>query len=255
MATITLRVDDGFRRDIEVVARARGESTSDLIRTAIEVFLGKEDDEARPTGGPQSLTLVERAMLTSHHEQLASLYEDEDWEHEHHKKVVEVLESGFTGEYDIVFSGLDPEIPRRECKLLWKILDMFKFLQFSLAQLDDAAKAEIGKNAEDALSFRGFDGNDSRESALLRYAAFLVNNDRWIEHKAVFEHDGGNSHSPMLGSYERMLAEFEPIWDRKTRDYSTGGPSRYLLNVEELKVIYAAWPHPDSPAGRRASGD
>lgn len=244
MATITIRLDDQKRVALEAVARGRGETVSDLLRYAADEILGTHYDAA-PTSGPWSLTLAERSVLTSQHKILAALNAtDEDCERKQHLKVVEVLTNGFTGEYDSVFAGFDPEISRRECRLVWDLLDMFRVLRFSLERLDEEEIAEIGEYVELALSFKGFDGNDAVEARLMRYARFLVDDGRWDEQAKVFEKDRGNSHSPMLGSYRRMLAAFETIWDRKTRDHSKSFDDRLHLDVEELKVVYAAWPHP-----------
>jgi uncharacterized protein YfbU (UPF0304 family) len=74
---------------------------------------------------------------------------------------------------------------------------------------------------------------------------FLVRQDRWAEQVKVLEHDGGNSHSPMLETYKRMLLAFSPIWSLRTSDYSRGR-DRLCLDLKELKAVYAAWPYPRS---------
>ncbi|HEY1831360.1 MAG TPA: YfbU family protein [Acidimicrobiales bacterium] len=244
MATITLRLDDETRNDVEALARGQGVTVSDLVRSAIDEILGREVT-ANPIGGPRSLTLVERNILVLQHEILAQLREDDHDEVENHLRIVKVLTEGFTGEYDSVFSSIDPEVPRRDCVLIWDLLNMFQVLKSSLSRLDDDDKAAIGEHAEHALAFRGFDFNDSREARLARYAKFVTGDGRWDELAESFDtnHESGNSHMPLLATYQRMLDAFEPIWKKKVSDYSMG-PDSFLLNLDELRSVYTAWSNP-----------
>jgi hypothetical protein len=245
MATITVRLDDETRNDLEALARGQGVTVSDLVRSAIDEILGK-DVTANPIGGPQSLTLVERSILVMQHEILAQLHADDRDEVENHLRMADVLTRGFTGEYDSVFSSIDSEISRRDCVLVWDVLDMFRVLTASLSRLDDDEKAAVGEKPEHALAFRGLDFNDSREARLARYAKFLVGDGRWEELAEAFDanHEGGNSHMPLLATYQRMLDTFEPIWKRKISDYSMGYGDGFVLNLDELRTMYAAWSYP-----------
>lgn len=245
MATITLRVDDETRNDVEALARGQGVTVSDLVRSAIDEILGREVT-ANPIGGPRSLTLVERSILVLQHEILTQLHADDHDEVENHLRMVDVLTSGFTGEYDSVFSSIDSEISRRDCVLVWNLLDMFQVLTSSLSRLDDEEKAAVGEHAEHALAFRGLDFNDSREARLARYAKFLIGDGRWEELAEAFDanHEGGNSHMPLLATYQRMLDAFEPIWKGKISDYSMSHGDRFVLNLDELRTVYAAWSYP-----------
>lgn len=56
------------------------------------------------------------------------------------------------------------------------------------------------------------------------------------------KHEYGNSHFPALGSYERMLSVWRPIWKKKIATY--GRPSNYLFTPEDLREVLAAWPYP-----------
>jgi uncharacterized protein YfbU (UPF0304 family) len=244
--TITLRINEDRRSELEALARGRGETVSDLIRAAIDdVVLGREADRSPIRTGPPSLTLVERSVLAAQHRLMAATKGVDDYEIEDHVKMAEILENGFSGEYDTVFLNLEPELSRTECRLLWDILDMFSVLESNFNRLDDEQKAKVGRHAEHALSFRGFDFNDALEARLGRYTKFLFRQDRWAEQVKVLEHDGGNSHSPMLETYKRMLLAFSPIWSLRTSDHSRGR-DRLFLDLEELKAVYGAWPHPRS---------
>jgi len=244
MPTITLRIDEQKRSELEALARGRGETLSDLIRAAIDdVVLGREGDRSPIRTGPPSLTLVERSLLATQHRMMARM-EDVDYESENHRSMAEILENGFSGEYDTLFANFDPELSRSECRLLWDLLDMFRVVEASLSRLDDEQKKEVGDHAEHALSFRGFDGNDALEGRLARYTRFLVDQGRWTEQAKVLKHDGGNSHTPMLETYQRMLVAFDPIWSKRTSDYSRGSEDRFHLELEDLKAVYAAWLYP-----------
>src|ERR1039458_6848322 len=148
MATITLRVDDETRNDVESLARGQGVTVSDLVRSAIDETLGREVT-ANSIGGPQSLTFVERRILVLQHEILAQLHADDHDEVVDHLRMVEVLTRGFTGEYDSVFSSIDSEISRRDCVLVWDLLEMFRVLTSSLSRLDDDEKAAVGERSEE----------------------------------------------------------------------------------------------------------
>jgi uncharacterized protein len=241
--TITLRIGEDRRSELEALARGRGETVSDLIRTAIDdAVLGRVADRNVIRAGPPSLTLFERSVLAAQHRMMAATQDVDDYESEDHLKVAEILENGFSGEYDTAFLNLDSELSRAECRLLWDILDMFRVLESSITRIDAAQRAEVGEQAEHALSFRGFDFNDALEAKLARYTKFLIRQDQWAEQVGVLEHDGGNSHSPMLETYKRMLAAFSSIWSLRTNDYSRG-LDRLYLDLEELKTVYASWSH------------
>jgi hypothetical protein len=196
-----------------------------------------------PASGPQSLTLFERELLRLQHQILEDLCDVRGSEREYHHQAIEILANGFTGEYGRLFMGLDPELAFRDCRLLWRILDMFRLVEPSFNRLSEVAKADIGEHANHLLSFRGFDHNDSLEGRFAAYAKFLVGSGRWREQADAVELDGGNSHIPNLATYQRMLAVFEAIQDSRGDDSSLSFEDRSYLNVEELTAIYAASSH------------
>lgn len=46
------------------------------------------------------------------------------------------------------------------------------------------------------------------------------------------------------GWQRRMLGAFESIWQDKISDYSMGPSDRLVLNLDELRKVYVAWPYP-----------
>lgn len=248
MATVTLRLDDETRDRIEWLARSQETTVSDLLRDAINGLLGRSAPTERPGHGPRSLSFVERRILTQQHQILRLLEAGDKHQTDYHDDMITVLERGFTGEYDDEFRALETELPGRECELVRRIFDMFRVIKATLDRLSDEDIAMVGgEQAVRALTFDGFDFQEPRESRLAGYGEYLVGTGRWSELAAHFdeEHDGGNSHHANLGPYLRMLEVFDSIWQRKLADHSNFfAEDRYLLSVDELKKLYAAWPYP-----------
>jgi uncharacterized protein YfbU (UPF0304 family) len=262
VAVITLRVDDATRDEVERVARTRGVTVSELLRQAIAEVVGHkevlreaigdmfgEEVDVRRTDVPRSMSLVDRHMLALLHEILDHLdpSDGQDDKVEGHRRLIEVLQAGFTGEYVDEFLALQPEISVNECELLWDLLDMFRILKASMAKLDPSQVAALGEHADHALTFQGFDIQDPRESRLLGYARHLIKTGRWEDLAEHFDnkHERGNSHSRRLPTYRRMLASFQPIWKEKVSGRGFG-PDGFLLTPEELAEVVKAWPHPSA---------
>lgn len=245
MAQLNIRIDDESRDLFDSLARARGLSTSDLLRDLIYQALGRgESDRPRDDTTPASLSAVERRRLAMQHEVLAVLGADDEYEVAYHRQMIDVLNSGYTGEYYRTFQMIEPEMTDRECRLVWDILDMFRTVESSVGALTDEERESLGEHWAYALRFRGFDFNDSQEGRLASYAHFLIKDGRWTEMADRFddEHGRGNSHSPMLASYQRMVSTWRPLWNTKVKAF--GGPKDYRFTVEELRQILAAWPYP-----------
>jgi uncharacterized protein len=243
MATVTIRLDDDTREELEEIARTRGVTLSVLLREQIDALLGRQvpmrDDV------PHALSFQQRQMLEQQHEILALLHEDE-YESRYHHTMAEVLREGYAGEYDRVFAAMQSEMSRAECKLLWDILDMFRVLSASVDRLSAADRASLGDDNEDRLRFGGFDLNDSREGRLLGYVRHLVGTDRWTEigPRLADIGDNGNSHSQRFPSYERMLTVYMPIHEDSARGKRGHSIDAWLLTVDELRQVAEAWTWP-----------
>jgi uncharacterized protein len=244
MATVTIRIDDNTRDELEEIAHTRGVTLSELIRDQIDGLLGRHVE--MQGDAPHTLSPQQRLVLAQQHEILALLHADDEYESRHHDALAELLRQGYAGEYGDVFSALHAEMSRSECKLLWDILDMFRVIEVSIDRLSADDRSALGDDTRRWLRFAGFDMNDSRESRLLRYVHYLVDSERWTEIKPRLAEigDNGNSHSRRLPSYERMLAVYTPIDEqvaKGARGYSTDAQ---LLTVDELRQIAAACPWP-----------
>ena len=98
MATVTLRVDDRTKEDLDALARSRGTTITDLLRPLIDELTGRATKE--PGAYPVHLTLVERRILSMQHEILARL--DPDLE-DIHRLRSEALDNGFAAAYSEEF--------------------------------------------------------------------------------------------------------------------------------------------------------
>lgn len=232
---ITIRLDDERRLRLETAARRQGLTLSESIRAAIDAYLGieVEDDWPSPGDAPRSLNLVERQTLSLLEDILARTSGD-PYERKAHEKQRDLLAEGHTGLYEEVFQGIYPEMPYEDCRLVWDILDMFRVL------LGSWQKLGTGEPLPDDLKFRGFDGNHPRESRMLLFADRLLKDDKYEEQHERFykELDGGNSHSPTLALYDRMLRVFKPIWQRRMRGVG------FHLSRDEIDQVRAAVPYP-----------
>jgi len=239
MATVTIRLDDNTREELEEFARTRGVTLSDLLRDQIDALLGRHVPIRADV--PRALSFQQRQVLALQYEILALLHADDEYELQHNHTMAEVLREGYAGEYGTVFGAMQPEMSRSECKLLWDILDMFRMLSASIDRLSADDRGALGKDNEGRLRFGGFDLNDSREGR-----RHLVGTDRWTEIKSRLAEigDNGNSHSPRLSSYERMLAVYMPIHEDSTRGKRGHSMDAWLLTVSELKQIAEAWAWP-----------
>jgi uncharacterized protein YfbU (UPF0304 family) len=249
MATITLRLEDGARHELEEFAAAHGLSVSEVLRSAIDRLLGRDVQMSR-TDVPSTINMANRKLLSMLHELLARVPGEDD-DVEYHRHMVEVLDNGYAGEYGHAFRSVHPELSRSDCELVWDVLDMFRVVQASLTKLSNAERVSLGEQADLALEFAGFDANDPLEASMLAYVRYLVSTDRWEEIATYLDdkHDRGNSHHRTLPSYCRMLAVYKPIYSGRIRERGVGGMH---LGPDDLRQVVKAWPHPDSPAARSA---
>lgn len=268
MATITVRVDDETRAELEELARSRGTSLSVLVRSLLEgLALPKTTQEPRPDSvAPRSLSAYERQMLALQHRILAHVmlatYQelnaiDEnaaqvEGDPEHQRGKARILESGYVTEYDDVFASVNPELSAEDCRFVVDVLSLFQYANWHIRRLRQGGTA-IDEDLEERLTFSGFDFNDNRESALAEYARFLVTPARWAELLDRFsaEHEHGNSHMPMASIYQRMVDKHHAIISAR----SGFGPERYRLEVGDLQAIADAATHPGSRGGGSRKSD
>jgi uncharacterized protein len=245
MPTITLRVDDQVKDDLDALARSRGTTITDLLRPLVDELTGRSTE--RPGAHPVHLSPVERRILSLQHEILAKL--DPDLE-QYHRLRSEALDAGYAAEYAEEFVGVEPGLTVRDCEFVQDVLDMFRILEASTDRLGPAAIDGLGMHAGALLAFRGFDANDPVEGRMLGYARHLLGTDRWTDLAVYFDkqHDGGNSHRRTLPTYRRMLETYEPLFKAKTEGRGLD-PDQYLFNPDELAAVARAAIYPDNRQG------
>lgn len=250
MATITLRIDDSLRDLLVERAQAEGSTLSDIIRDLLtEGLLPVSGDlRKRDTTAPKTLQPRDRQVLALLHRILARVLppdsNDVDGDLGYQLDRATVLERGYTMEYSTEFAGIEQELSSRDCTRVMDILDMYRMLDYSIREADPPVSIELAHQ----LRFEGFDFNDPLEGHMADYVDYLLSQGRWEERRPDLDRtDNGNSHSPMLETYLRMLTAFRRIMDSRPPISRWRGP----LAVEDLQAIADARVHPT----RRTKGE
>lgn len=242
LKSITVRVSDDLRDLIAKDAEVRGRTLSDHVRQLLEAHSGQIDPIGdRAKGSVEiDLTLAERKIIILAHQALLAAKGDlpeEMYDKESLQRSVKALQNGYEGEFSRIFGDVVHGLSLNECELVWDILDMFRVINGSVQKMGDDGWQSI--NVEDADfwgTFRGFDFQHKLEGRLAGYVEYLVNSGRWLEQQSVVDHDGGNSHTEMLPTYQAMLARFKPVW----REAISRGRRPHLSAEEIGNVLLAA---------------
>lgn len=248
MAVLNIRVDDQVRDELKDIADAEGVTVSEYVRdlvTAAIVPGYKPDEDHGDLPAPETMRIADRQVLSLLHRILARVLpkdnDDVDGDKDYQLARAGVIEAGYTGEYWREVAGFSPELSKRDCGRVLDILDMFRIITFSIRRLEKDGTT-VDEELKYKLEFRGFDGNDGLENHMAHYVEFLMSDGRWAElQPQVDSNDGGNSHSLMLNTYMRMVAEHRRIKASRDRGFHR---EDYLLSLEELEQIAAARVHP-----------
>ena len=251
MAVLTVRVDDRVRDQLKELADGHGVTISEFVRgllmeAVVPVFEreGQHGDEP----AVESMRIIDRQVLSLLHRILGRVLPDDandtDGDLEYQLMRAEILEQGFTGEYWYETAGFKTELSSRDCNRVSEILQMFRIVTYSISKLENEGM-RVDENLAHQLEFAGFDHNDALEGHMAKYVEFQMRDgDHWTELQPQLKrHDRGNSHSPMLDTYLRMLSEFRRIMDSRRHGVRRHD---YLLSLEELKQIAAARVHPSN---------
>lgn len=255
MPTITVRLDEETRDGLQQRANEDGVTVSDFVRDLIreQVISVRSDDDRLDDGyAPDSLTPKDRQVLSLLHRILARVLPEDangdDGDSGHQLELAQVLEAGFTEEYGVEFAGISPELSRRDSQRVNDILEMFRIAGYSLVHLEKSGTS-VSEGLTEALRYQGFDHNNALEHKMASYVRHLVADSRWTEQAGVVNGpSGGNSHSPRLGLYMRMLGEYRRIIARRGPAI---GRNDYLLSEDQLRAIAAERIHPDNRKGNR----
>jgi uncharacterized protein len=247
MAVINVRVDDGVAERLRAMADDAGVTLSEFVRdtlmaTVVPVYEPEIHGDEPP---PETMRLVDRQTLSLLHRILARVLPDNandvDGDSKYQLKRARILEAGYAGDYWYETAGFSTELSKRDCDRVSDILQMFRIITFSLDALAKEG-TPAGVELASRLEFEGFDRNDALEGHMANYVDFQMSEEKWGELKPRWKlNDNGDSHSPMLATYLRMLAEYRRIKDASDRGYSRRS---YLLTIEELQRVADASAHP-----------
>jgi uncharacterized protein YfbU (UPF0304 family) len=167
-----------------------------------------------------TLTPVERLQLANQFEILEKLNPEQA---EIYAARRDIVEHGYSIQYDDVFSDIFDEMPYEECKYVYDVLDMHRVLINSLNALKDKQGLTL-----DDVKFEGFDGNN--ESKRHAFAKHLKDEGKWTETLV----GSLNSHSQStISRYPKMLKKFDKIVE--TLDKT--GPGGWDLTAEQIREI------------------
>jgi len=251
MAVLNIRVDDRVRGQLKELADDQGVSLSEYVRDLLmEAVVPVYEQEVKHGDEPpaESMRIADRQMLSLLHRIPARVLPDDsndvDGDLNYQLMRAKILEEGYTGEYWYETAGFSTELSRRDCGRAKDILDMFRICTYSIDHLRKEG-VEVNDQLVYELQFRGFDHNDALEGHMASYVEFLMRDgERWSELQPQVEsNDRGNSHSLMLDTYLRMLAEYRRIMDGRERGFSR---LDYLLSEDELEQIANARIHPSN---------
>lgn len=248
MAVLNIRVDDQVRDELKDIAEAEGVTVSEYVRdlvTAAIVPGYKPDEDHGDLPAPETMRIADRQVLSLLHRILARVLpednDDVDGDKDYQLARARVIEAGYTGEYWREVAGFNRELSKRDCGRVLDILDMFRIITFSIRRLEKDGST-VNEELSYKLKFRGFDGNDGLENHMAHYVEFLMSDGRWAElHEQWNSNDEGNSHTLMLDTYMRMVAEHRRIKASRDRGFHR---EDYLLSLDELEQIAAARVHP-----------
>lgn len=251
MAVLNIRVEDRVRDQLRNLADDQGVSLSEYVRgllmeAVVPVFAREVKHGEEPPA--QSMRIIDRQVLSLLHRVLARVLpedaNDVDGDLEYQLRRANILEEGYTGEYWYETAGFRTELSKRDCDRVSDILQMFRIITYSMDRLAKDG-IPISEDLAYQLAFQGFDHNDSLEGHMASYVDFLMSDgEHWTELKPQLERaDNGNSHSPELATYLRMLVEYRQIMDSRERG---SGDRGYLLSEDELEQIADAQVHPSN---------
>ena len=251
MAVLNVRVDDRVRDQLKELADDHGISLSEYVRDLLmEAVVPVYESNVRHGDEPpaETMPIADRQVLSLLHRILArALPEDAndvDGDRAYQLMRAKILEEGYTGEYWYETAGFSTELSKRDCDRVSDILQMFRIITFSINHLEQEGSS-VSEGLAPQLEFRGFDHNDPLEGHMASYVEFLMRDgERWTELRPQLERcDNGNSHSRVLDTYMRMLAQYRRIMDSRER-----GSSRldYLLSDDDLEQIAGARVHPSN---------
>ncbi|MCE3606847.1 YfbU family protein [Massilia sp. P8910] len=164
----------------------------------------------------------ERLILSNQYEILAALNPSEK---DDNLRLAKQLRDGHEWLYRQSFQNLSPLFSDEETDFVHEILQLYSTLKHSYELLHDKEGIEAGR-----MNFPGFDGNDSREADMRRFAQALKEDGRY-EFTLSASPTDLNSHSRAIPGYRRMIAAWRAV----------GAPSNRLTRQQMSAIIEAKY--------------
>jgi uncharacterized protein YfbU (UPF0304 family) len=232
MATVSFRITDELKRELDELSAEKGYHLSKLFRRAIEDL--RDTMRNGPDGGAFDLSLKDRLLLSNQYLILEMLDKEHATEHGERRKVLTgAQETRYMTLLEEFSNALNLEVTRE----VMDVLAMFTRLRLSYNHL--GGRTSI---AEEEIAFSGF--NPEFEAEELGYAQFYMQKlgrHSWLNDGSA---TGIESSVPMLDVYRRMLSAWREI-----------GMSKVLSEAEVAEVVNArnGMPATGAPASNRAS--
>jgi uncharacterized protein len=220
MATVSFRISDELKRELDELSAEKGYHLSKLFRKAIEDL--RDAMRHGPDGGAFDLSLKDRLILANQYRMLEMLDEKQSGRHAVHR---EILTSAMETHYVTLLDDFANDLNLDVSHEVMDILAMFTRLRLSFEHLTGASKV-----AEQEIRFSGF--HPEFESEMLGFANFYMKKlgrHRWLSESL---NEGLESAVPMLDVYRRMLTAWKSI-----------GMSKVLSDDEIGQIIAARGGH------------
>ena len=224
-----MRLDQGILEEID---EWRGNQSglltrSEAIRQLVQAALSAEKDKPIQLTDGEKLILFMLSDLSKHQKVKGGI--DPEF-------VEDVIGGGHYWGLGWKYTGVFHDHVDRKADVseVVNVLEMWSFLERSHAGLSAENKSKVEAAVHPfgkSVRFPGFDGNN--ETDLIGIARFLIEK---LERFADFEDRDLNSHMPVIESYRRMLAIFEPL-----RVKLTGRN----LNADEIISVLSERVHPE----------
>jgi uncharacterized protein YfbU (UPF0304 family) len=195
-----------------------------------------QSDEMTPWECPETLSTVERLSLANQFKILSALnYSDPD-ETLRYQQLAQIVQSGYTEQYYLVFGDTEPEISKTNQRQLNHILGMFRDINHGLVALDSATRKNLLANAKVSIKFEGFCFNNLLEYRLHQYLMFLLSIGNWADMKSEVDSvpDFGHSDSPRLPQYLKLVSIYEEIKQEMESRSDLASEDKFVLNAGDL---------------------
>ena len=198
-----------------------------------------QEDDLTALVLPSFLTPLDRVKLANEFLILARLNQADSNEALKYQQLAEIVQRGYSEHYNLIFNEIWPELSSEHQRELNGILAMFRAINGALARVDEATKNQLAADGKYSLTFEGFDLNNTLEGRLLSYMWFLFSMEHWADLMPAAKAlpDGGNSHSPRLEQYRKMVTIFRAIQAEMETRTDLPARDQWVLNENDLLRI------------------